>query len=171
MKRAMFLVCPLIIIVLVVIGLISHTTTDAQDARSVLEIKGIRGPDLVDGVSIAAGGELRTVLLGTTPIDPPQFRETIVFHLSGGTSAIENINVRILFGTDKDALILLGSTLVDFTQGKTKAELEHLVPEGFGRTGVFIKVPILSEMLYDVILENVGDADTPPLYLTTWYVR
>lgn len=118
---------------------------------------------LLDGQPVAAGQELR--LLPGLDI---AVHQRLHFHVSGGIGGIENLSIRVLFGTPTPGVILLADSTVWFEETIWEREFVHQVPSGYGRTGLVMSVPVVAPLLYDVILSNAGPADLPEIYVAVF---
>jgi hypothetical protein len=118
---------------------------------------------LLDGQPVAAGQERRLLPgLGVTA------HQRLHFHVSGGIRGIENLSIRVLFGTPISGGTLLADSTVWFEDTIWEREFIHQVPANYGRTGLVMSVPVVAPLLYDVILTNTGPADLPQIYVTVF---
>lgn len=115
---------------------------------------------LLDGQPIAAGQE-RRLLPG---LDVSAF-DRLHLHLSGGARAIDDLSIRVLFGTSVPGAVLLADSTVWFEDTVWERDFSHDVPANYGRTGLVLSVPVVAPMLYDVILTNNGQTDKPTVYV------
>jgi hypothetical protein len=114
---------------------------------------------LLDGQPITAGQEVR-LLPG---LDVSTY-DRLHLHISAGGSAVDELHVRVLFGTPLPTVTLLADSTVWFEDTATEREFSHQAPTT-GRTGFVMSVPVVAPMLYDVILTNNSGADKPTVYV------
>jgi hypothetical protein len=88
------------------------------------------------------------------------------FHISGGSRAIANLNVRVLFGTPVSPIIMLADSTVWFEQGVSEREFSYQTSANYNGTGFVMSVPVVAPLLYDVILHNVGGSAIETAYVT-----
>jgi hypothetical protein len=114
---------------------------------------------LLDGQPMAPGQE-RRLLPG---IDVSGY-DRLHFHVSAGVRAVDDLHVRILFGTPASGVILLADSTVWFEDTVSEREFSHQAPAA-GVTGFVISVPVVAPQLYDVILTNNGTDPKPTVYV------
>jgi hypothetical protein len=118
---------------------------------------------LLDGQPVNAGQE-RRLLPG---LDVAVHRR-LHLHVSGGIQGVDNLSIRVLFGTPISGVTLLADSTVWFEETTWEREFVHQVPSSYNRTGLVMSVPVVAPMLYDVILENTGPVDLPQIYVTVF---
>ena len=114
---------------------------------------------LLDGQPMAAGEE-RRLLPG---LDVSAF-DRIHLHVSAGVRAVDELHVRVLFGTPVPGAILLADSTVWFEDTVSEREFSHQAPTT-GTTGFVISVPVVAPTLFDVILTNNSAADKPTVFV------
>src|SRR4051812_16030297 len=113
---------------------------------------------LLGGQPMAAGEEKR--LLPGINVDA---YDRLHFHISGGVRSIDDLSIKVLFGTPVPGAILLADSTVWFEETVSEREFVHEVPSNFGRTGVVLSVPVVAPLLYDVILKNKSAVAKPEI--------
>ncbi len=114
---------------------------------------------LLDGQPIAAGQE-RRLLPG---LDVSAY-DRLHLHVSGGVRAVDDLSIRVLFGTPVPGAVLLADSTIWFEDTVQEREFSYNVPVNYGSTGLVLSVPVVAPMLYDVILTN-GQTDKPTVYV------
>jgi hypothetical protein len=114
---------------------------------------------LLDGQPIAAGQE-RRLLPG---LDVSTY-DRLHLHISAGVRAVDELHVRVLFGTPAPGAILLADSTVWFEDAVSEREFSHQAPT-VGQTGFVMSVPVVAPTLYDVILTNNSASDKPTVYV------
>jgi hypothetical protein len=114
---------------------------------------------LLDGQAITAGQELRLF----PGLDVSSY-DRLHFHISAGIRAVDELHVRVLFGTPVPGVILLADSTVWFEDTVSEREFSHQAPTT-GTTGFVMSVPVVAPTLYDVILTNNSAADKPTVYV------
>lgn len=118
---------------------------------------------LLQGFNLAAGAEKRT--LPNLAVDR---HDRLHFHISNGTGAIPNVKVRILFGTRVGSKTLLSDSTVWFETGVNETNFEFTTPANFGGTGFILSVPVVTPLLFDVIVQNRGTSALNDLHVTVF---
>ena len=116
---------------------------------------------LLQGFNLPAGGEKRVL-----PNLSVEKYDRLHFHLSNGSMAIGNIEVRILFGTRVGAKTLLSDSTVWFETGINETNFQYTTPANFNGTGFVLSVPVVTPLLYDVIIKNKGANPITDLHVT-----
>ena len=114
---------------------------------------------LLDDQLITAGQELR-LLPG---LDVSTY-DRLHLHISAGGGAVDELHVRVLFGSPLPGVTLLADSTVWFEDTVSEREFSHQAPTT-GSTGLVMSVPVVAPMLYDVILTNNSGADKPTVYV------
>lgn len=114
---------------------------------------------LLAGQAIAAGQERRLL-----PALDVSTYDRLHFHISAGARAVEELHVRVLFGTPVPNVILLADSTVWFEDSVSEREFSYQAPTG-NQTGFVMSVPVVAPRLYDVILTNNAATDKPTVYV------
>ncbi len=85
MRRIVFLICSLALMVIVVL-FAAHAFTP-NEARPPVTQR-VKGPTLVSGELIAPQSELSTLSLGTTPLDVPSAAKEMILHRNGRSASV-----------------------------------------------------------------------------------
>lgn len=115
---------------------------------------------LLEGEPLPAGDEKRLL----PSLDVSRW-DRLHFHVSGGGRAVDDLHVRVLFGTPVGDKVLLTDSTVWFEDSVWEREFSHTTPSTFNGTGFVMSVPVVAPQLYDVILRNLG-SDKPEVYVT-----
>ena len=114
---------------------------------------------LLDGQPMAAGQERRLF----PGLDVSTY-DRLHFHISAGARAVDELHVRVLFGTPVSPVTLLADSTVWFEDSVSEREFSHQAPTS-GGTGFVMSVPVVAPLLYDVILTNNSASDKPTVYV------
>lgn len=88
------------------------------------------------------------------------------FHISNGSYALKDLNIRVLFGTRVGSKVLLADSTVWFEDGVSEREFSFQTPSDYNGTGLVMSVPVVAPILYDVILKNTGGDDLDTIYVS-----
>ena len=117
---------------------------------------------LLDGQPMAFGEE-RRLLPG---LDVSAY-DRLHFHVSAGVRAVDELHVRVLFGTPASGVTLLADSTVWIEDTASEREFSHQAPTT-GTTGFVLSVPVVAPQLFDVILTNRSAADKPTVYVAVF---
>ncbi|HZA05000.1 MAG TPA: hypothetical protein VE617_10570 [Propionibacteriaceae bacterium] len=117
---------------------------------------------LLDGQPMASGEE-RRLLPG---LDVSAY-DRLHFHVSAGVRAVDELHVRVLFGTPASGVTLLADSTVWIEDTASEREFSHQAPTT-GTTGFVLSVPVVAPQLFDVILTNRSAADKPTVYVAVF---
>ena len=116
---------------------------------------------LLEGETNDAGAEKR-ILPGLSV----ERWDRLHFHISNGSRAVNNLQVRVLFGTPAGSKVLLADSTVWFEDSKNERDFVHSTPPNYGGTGFILSVPVVAPVLYDVILRNLGEEPLTSMFVT-----
>ncbi len=87
-------------------------------------------------------------------------------HVSNIKNDIRNLSVRVVFGTPVPSKVLTCDHSVWFERNADGEQLQFTATEERGKTGMVLSVPVIAPLLYDIVLENLGDDILDQVFVT-----
>lgn len=87
-------------------------------------------------------------------------------HVSNTKNDIRNLSVRVIFGTPVPSKVLTCDHSVWFENSADGEQLQFTATEQRGKTGIVLSVPVIAPLLYDIVLENIGDDILDDVFVT-----
>ena len=86
--------------------------------------------------------------------------------VSNTKNDIRNLLVRVVFGTPVPNKVLTCDHSVWFEHSPEGESLQFIATEQKGKTGIVLSVPVIAPLLYDVVLENLGEDILDEVFVT-----